>query len=120
MCVPLRNWLVEITAQRLAAARHPGRQPALVTQLLEVGLEREARGEAQLLRDLAPGGVQQLVGGSSTRVERLEQAPLTLEAVLELLLDAAMRIVHERAMSGADRVEVEGQQRPQGVEVGGE
>jgi hypothetical protein len=54
------------------------RQPSLVSQLLQVRLQRDAGGGTQVRRDLAPGGVEHLVERASALVERGEQAALAL------------------------------------------
>src|SRR5215210_4124040 len=116
--VPFLNWLVEITRRRSLASA--GRQPPLLAQLLEVGLEGEPGRRPQLLRHLRPRRVEYLLATARAGGERVEQAALALEPMLEQLLDALARPPHERAVPRAQCLEVELEQAPQRGQVGGQ
>src|SRR5204863_6912243 len=83
----------------------------LIAELHQVRLEREARGLAQQRMDaevgVGPGAVEHLVERPRSGLDRLEDAPLSIQAVLEVLVDAGVRIPDERTVTGTDHLQVE-------------
>ena len=81
-------------------------------------LERERRRGAQRPRHLRPRGVEHLIAGPRAASERLDEPPLAIEAMSQVLLDPLARAPHERPVPGAEHLEIELPQPAQRVEIG--
>ena len=81
-------------------------------------LERQRGGRAQRRGSVVPHLVEQLVGGAQAAVERVDQPPLAVEPVLQVLAQLRLRVPHDRPVPGAERIELQRLQAPQRVEVG--
>ena len=69
----------------------PLRQPPLLAQLLQVRLQRPARGQPEPLRHLVPRRREQLVLRARARRERLDDAALALQPVPDVLVELRRR-----------------------------
>jgi AMP-polyphosphate phosphotransferase len=100
---------------------HVGRQAALVAQLLEVRVERDARCAPQIRRDVpgnvVPGSVEQVVAIAQPHLERGKQLALALEAVLDVLVELVVRVVDDWAVPRAQGLEIELAQALQRLQV---
>ena len=76
-------------------------QPSLVRELVEVGRERGGRARPQLRRHLRPDAVEQLVALAQPVRERLEQPPLAIEAVPDVLIELGGGVGDQRPVARA-------------------
>ena len=77
-------------------------------------------GGPQVRRHVRPGAVEQLVLAAGAGGEGLEQQPLALEAVRDVLVELRRGVPDVGPVARAEHLEVERAQRAQRVEVGGQ
>src|SRR4051794_17869144 len=95
------------------------RQPAFLRELLQVRFQGQRRRGAQLRRGVGPGAVEELVRPSQAVRQGGQQALLAVQAVRDVLVELGSRVPDVGAVPGADDLEVELAQAPQGSEVRG-
>ena len=102
-----------------ASARtlHPGGEPALVRELVQVRRERDRRGRPQLLRHVVPGGVEHLGHRARAGLQRREQPALAIQPVLDVLVELGRRIGHRRPVAGQEHRQVAPAQLAQRLQV---
>src|SRR6185436_8214193 len=68
-------------------ALHAVGQAALLSELVEVGRQRDGRRAAQGGGRVGPAAVEQIVGRAQPPVERVDEAALAIEAVRDVLVE---------------------------------
>src|SRR5215218_10801810 len=97
----------------------PG-EPPLLRELVEVRAQGQLGCGTQEGGDVRPGGIEQVVMGSEARLERGEQPPLAVEAVLYVFVELRPRVPDIGPVAWAEHFEVELPQSTERVEVRGQ
>ena len=100
-----------LAAAMALASRRLARPAPFGAQLLEVRGQRQRGGGPDGRRGVVPHAVEQLVLVAHAVGQRGEQAPLAVQAVLEVAVELGQRLPHRWAVAGADDLRAVGRSR---------